>query len=162
MIEKEIVKRLADEQLAFSDCYLVDVTIKPGNLIVVEIDHDVAVGIDDCVALSRYIEGKIDRNIEDYELEVGSSGIGSPFKIVRQYIKNIGNEVEVLLISGIKSAGILKSADETGFVIAANRRSSESRGNRKIGGNRGKEEIKEDQYYTFDKIKYTKNIIRFK
>jgi len=156
MIEKEIVKRLAEGQLAFSDCYLVDVTIKPGNLIVVEIDHDVAVGIDDCVALSRYIEEKIDRDIEDYELEVGSSGIGSPLKIARQYIKNIGNEVEVLLKSGIKLKGILKSADETGFAIVVNQGSKEKR------RSRGKEEIEEDQYYMYDEIKYTKNIIRFK
>ena len=151
MIEKEVVTRLAEEQLAFSDCYLIDVTIKPGNLIVVEIDHDVAVGIDDCVALSRYIEERIDRDMEDYELEVGSSGVGTPFKIVRQYIKNMGNEVEILLKSGIKLNGVLIAADESGVTI--------SRGNR---GSRGNEENGIAQTYTYDEIKYTKNIIRFK
>ena len=160
MIEREIVKRLAEEQLAFSDCYLVDVTIKPGNLIVVEIDHDVAVGIDDCVTLSRYIEERMDRNIEDYELEVGSSGIGSPLKIVRQYIKNIGNEMEVLLKSGSKLKGILKAADENGITMTVGQRGN--------GGSRGNGEagkvgrIEEELSYTFDKIKNTKNIIRFK
>ena len=133
MIEREIVKRLAEEQLACSDCYLIDVTIKPGNLIVVEIDHDEAVGIDDCVTLSRYIEERIDRNIEDYELEVGSSGIGSPLKIVRQYTKNIGNEMEVLLKSGIKLKGILKSANENGITIAVCGGSRGSRGNGEVG-----------------------------
>ena len=154
MIEKEVVTRLAEEQLAFSDCYLVDVTIKPGNLIVVEIDHDVAVGIDDCVALSRYIEERMDRDMEDYELEVGSSGVGTPFKLVRQYIKNMGHEVEVLLKSGIKIKGVLKSADETSVTINRG-----SRGNR---GNRGNREDGIAQTYTYDEIKYTKNIIRFK
>ena len=149
MIDREVVTRLAEEQLAFSDCYLVDVAIKPHNLVVVEIDHDIAVGIDDCVDLSRYIEAHLDRDIEDYELEVGSSGVGVPFKIVRQYIKNKGQEVEVLLKSGMKLKGTLKSADETGFTIAANR------------GNRGSRGNEEDQYYTYDEIKYTKNIIRF-
>ena len=148
MIEKEVVTHLAEEQLAFSDCYLVDVTIKPGNLIVVEIDHDVAVGIDDCVALSRYIEERIDRDMEDYELEVGSSGVGTPFKIVRQYIKNMGNEVEVLLKNGKKLKGVLTSADETSVTISL--------------GNKQKETVFENQTYTYDEIKYTKNIIRFK
>ena len=156
MIEREIVKRLAEEQLAFSDCYLVDVTIKPGNLIVVEIDHDKAVGIDDCVSLSRYIEERIDRNIEDYELEVGSSGIGSPLKIVRQYVKNIGNEMEVLLKSGIKLRGELKAADENGITIAIGGGSRGSRGNGEARGSDG------DQSYTYGEIKNTKNIIRFK
>ena len=169
MIEKEIVTRLAEEQLAFSDCYLVDVTIKPGNLIVVEIDHDVAVGIDDCVALSRYIEERIDRDMEDYELEVGSSGVGTPFKIVRQYIKNRGNEVEVLLKSGIKLKGVLKSADDTSVTVnVENRGSSGKRKNAEVGEstnnkrNKQKETILENQTYTYDEIKYTKNIIRFK
>ena len=160
MIEKEIVTRLAEEQLAFSDCYLVDVTIKPDNLIVVEIDHDIAVGIDDCVALSRYIEERIDRDIEDYELVVGSSGIGTPFKIVRQYIKNIGNEVEVLLKSGIILKGALVAADENEITV-------ENRGNGKI---RKQSSISDSydlkngvaQTYKYEEIKYTKNQIRFR
>ena len=165
MIERDIVKQLAEEHLAFSGCYLVDVTVKPGNLIVVEIDHDEAVGIDDCVTLSRYIEERIDRNIEDYELEVGSSGIGSPLKIVRQYMKNMGNEMEVLLKSGLKLKGILKSADENGITIAVGRGNGGSRGNRGNGGSRGNGEtgrIDEEQFYRYDEIKSTKNIIRFK
>ena len=154
MIDREIVWRLVEERLAFSDCYPVDVIVNPGNLIVVEIDHDVAVGIDDCVALSRYIEECLDRDVEDYELEVGSSGVGTPFKMVRQYIKNIGNEVEVLLKSGIKWKGILKSADVSGITLTVVRRI-------KPEGSKRKETVCEDQTYTYDEIKYTKNIIRF-
>lgn len=162
MIEKENIARLAEEWLALSDCYLVDAIVKPGNQIVVEIDHDVAVGIDDCVALSRYIEERLDRNVEDYELEVGSAGVGAPFKIVRQYFKNKGNEVEVLLKSGIKLKGILNSADENGITITESR---ENRGNRGRRGNEGNGEagkIEEERSYTYDEIKKTKNIIRFK
>jgi Uncharacterized protein conserved in bacteria len=155
MIEKEVVTRLAEEQLVFSDCYLVDVTIKPGNLIVVEIDHDVAVGIDDCVALSRFIEENMNREVEDYELEVGSSGVGSPLKIVRQYIKYIGNEVEILLKSGVKKKGILIAANESGVTISIERRKNSE-------GSKRKETVIEDYPYKYDEIKYTKNIIRFK
>ena len=79
--------RLAEAALADSACYLVDVVIGADNAIVVEIDHDEAVSIDDCVALSQYIEQHLDRDAEDYELEVTSAGLDRPFKIVRQYRK---------------------------------------------------------------------------
>jgi ribosome maturation factor RimP len=154
MIVREVVARLAEEQLAFSDCYLVDVTVKPGNLVIIEIDHDEAVGIDDCVALSRYIEERIDRNIEDYELEVGSSGVGTPFKIVRQYIKNKGNEVEVLLKSGLKQKGILQSAGESEMTLTVTKQI-------RPDGAKRKQTVTENQTYPYDEIKYTKNIIRF-
>ena len=166
MIDKEVVTRLAEEQLAFSDCYLVDVAIKPNNLIVVEIDHDVAVGIDDCVVLNQYIVAHLDKDVEDYELEVGSSGVGFPFKIIRQYIKNMGNEVEVLLKSGMKLKGVLKSADETSITISrGNRRSREieETGEQTNSKKKKKKEtVLENQTYKYDEIKHTKNIIRFK
>jgi ribosome maturation factor RimP len=155
MIEKETVTRLAEEYLASAACYLVEVTVKPGNLIVVEIDHDKAVGIDDCVALSRYMEERIDRNVEDYELEVGSTGISAPYKIVRQYIKNQGNEVEMLLANGTKLIGVLQSADEHAVTIAVTKEAKPAGAKRKVT-------IYENQTYGYDEIKYTKNKLRFK
>jgi ribosome maturation factor RimP len=155
MIDKENITHLAEEGLASSDCFLVDVNIHPGNLIVVEIDHNQAVGIDDCVVLSQYIEQRLDRDMEDYELEVGSSGIGTPFKIVRQYIKNCSNEVEVLLKNGLKLKGILKSANESGITLTVAVKTKPEGSKRKIT-------VLEEQTFLYDEIKYTKNIIRFK
>jgi len=155
MIDKNIIIQLVEGQLASSESYLVDVIIKPGNLIVVEIDNDEAVGIDDCVALSRYIESQLDREVEDFELEVGSAGITSPFKVLRQYQKNIGNEVEILLKKGVKLTGVLKSADENGIVVTIEKQVKPEGAKRKVT-------VQEDQSYTFDEIKYTKYLIRFK
>lgn len=155
MIEKNVISRLAEEKLASSSNYLVDVVIKPGNLIIVEIDNDEAVCIDDCVALSRFLEEHLDRDIEDYELEVGSAGITSPFKVLRQYSKNIGNEVEMLLKSGVKLTATLKSVDEKGVVVSVEKKVVPEGGKRKVT-------VTEDQSYTFDEIKYTKYLIRFK
>ena len=93
MIEKNEVKRLAEAFLATTENYLVDVEMKPGNLIVVEIDNDEAVCVDDCAALNRYLEEQLGPEVDDYDLEVGSAGITSPFKILRQYQKNVGNEI---------------------------------------------------------------------
>ena len=155
MIEKEMISRLAEEKLAFSGNYLVEVLVKPGNVIVVEIDNDEGVNIDDCAELSRYIEEHLDRDKEDFELEVGSAGITSPFKVLRQYVKNIGKEVEVQLKNGTKHTGVLKSADEGGIVITVEKLI-------KPEGTKRKKMIEEDLSYSFDEIKYTKYIIRFK
>ena len=117
MIDKSVINNLVESKLKGTDYFLVDISVSPDNMISIEIDNDNGVSIDDCVALSRYVDENLDREKEDFELEVGSSGITSPFKIVRQYIKNTGKEVEMLLRSGIKLTGILKNADKNGATI---------------------------------------------
>ena len=95
MIEKNIVKALVEEWLEDKDYFLVDIEVSNDNRIVVEIDHADGVWIEDCVELSRYIEDRLDREKEDFELEVGSAGLGQPFKVEQQYINFIGKEVEI-------------------------------------------------------------------
>ena len=96
MIDKNVVKTLVLEWLQGKEYFLVDVEVSPDDRIVVEIDHAEGVWIEDCVALSRFIEEHLSRDEEDYELEVGSAGLGMPFKVEQQYINCIGKEVEVL------------------------------------------------------------------
>ena len=155
MIDKKEIEAFVEEGLTGSDCFVVDVQVKPDNVIVVEIDNEEGVDIDRCVALHRFLESKLDRDVEDYELEVGSAGITSPFKVLRQYVKNIGNEVEMLLKSGTKLTGVLKSADENGVVVTVEKQVKPEGAKRKVT-------VREDQSYTFDEIKYTKYLIRFK
>ena len=113
MIDKNVVTRIVEEWLEGKDYFLVDVTVTPDDKIVVEIDHAEGVWIDDCVDLSRYIESKLNREVEDYELEVGSAGIGQPFKVLQQYIIHIGKEVEVQDKDGKKWTGVLVDANES-------------------------------------------------
>ena len=155
MIEKAVVTQLVEEHLQASNSYLVDVAIKPGNYIVVEIDSDDSVSIDDCVALSQYIEAHLDRDVEDYELEVGSAGITSPFKVLRQYQKNIGNEVEMLLNSGTKKVGVLIAVDISGATISVEKKVKPEGAKRPVM-------VTEEENYPFEEIKYTKYLIRFK
>lgn len=155
MIDKNVVKQLVEERLASSDTYLVAVDVQPDNLITVEIDNDEGVDIDTCVELSRYLEAHLDRDTEDYELEVGSAGITSPFKVLRQYLKNKGNEVEMLLKSGIKLTGILDDADEKGAVILLEKQV-------KAEGSKRKTTVQEKVFYPYEEIKYTKYLLRFK
>lgn len=155
MIEKKEIIDLVNGFLVNSECYLVDVSVAPDNLIVVEIDHDNGVAIDDCVALSRYMEDCLDRDVEDFELEVTSAGITSPFKTVRQYLKNVGKEVEIMLKNGGKHSGRLKAANEEEFVVTLEKQI-------KPEGAKRKQTIREDETFRYEEIKYTKNIIRFK
>ena len=155
MIEKKTVCQIVDEWLAGKDYFLVEVTISPDDKILVEIDHKEGVWIEHCVELSRYIESKLDREDEDYELEVGSAGIGQPFKVLQQYINHIGKEVEVLAKDGRKLSGVLKEADEQHFVVTIQKKVKEE------GAKRPKL-VDEDLTFTYEEIKYTKYLISFK
>lgn len=117
MITKAEIIHLAEEALAGTDRFIVEVLVKMDNVIMVFIDADSSVTIDHCVELSRYIEHQLDRETEDFELRVSSAGLDHPFKLMRQYTKNIGLPVQVVLTDGEKHIGKLLSADEKGISI---------------------------------------------
>ena len=155
MIDKSIVKSLVEEWLDGKEYFLVDVEISKDNKIVVEIDHADGVWIEDCVELSRYIEDRLNRDEEDYELEVGSAGLGQPFKVPQQYINFVGKEVEVLDGDGKKMKGILKSVDGNDFVVTVREKVKEE--------GKKRSELKDvDKTFQMDKVKYTKYLISFK
>lgn len=155
MIDKNVVKKLVDEWLQDQEYFLVDIEISPDNRIVVEIDHADGVWIEDCVALSRYIEERLSRDDEDYELEVGSAGLGQPFKVPQQYVNFVGKEVEVLDADGIKVKGILKAVDGNDFTVGVEEKV-------KVEGKKRPVKMEVDYVYQMDKVKYTKYIISFK
>ena len=111
MISKNVVQQLIDQWFEDKDYFLTDLAIN-GDKILVEIDHAEGVWIEDCVALSRHIEQGLDRDEEDFDLEVGSAGIGQPFKVLQQYEIHLGDEVEILTTGGKKLQGRLAAASE--------------------------------------------------
>lgn len=155
MIDKNIVKSLVDEWLEGKDYFLVDITISTDNKIVVEIDHVDGVWIEDCVDLSRFIEDRLSRDDEDYELEVGSAGLGQPFKVPQQYINFVGKDVEVLDADGRKYKGVLTAVDGNDFTLMVQEKV-------KVEGK--KRPVKSDVEYHFnmDSVKYTKYLLSFK
>ena len=155
MIEKKTVCQIVDEWLDGKEYFLVEVTISPDDKIVVEIDHKEGVWIEDCVELSRYIESKLNREEDDYELEVGSAGIGQPFKVLQQYRNHVGKEVEVLKKDGRKLCGVLKDADEQHFTVTIEKKV-------KPEGAKRPQLVQEDETLAYDEIKYTKYLISFK
>lgn len=155
MIDKNVVSGIVNEWLEDKEYFLVDVAVSPDDKIVVEIDHAEGVWIDDCVELSRFIESKLDRAQEDYELEVGSAGIGQPFKVLQQYLIHIGKEVEVLTRDGQKQCGVLKEADEQGIVLTVQKKV-------KPEGAKRPKWVDEEVSYKYEELKYTKYLISFK
>ena len=148
MIPENQIRNWIEEHLQGSDRFLVELVIKSGNRIMVFIDSDSSVLIEHCISLSRFIESQLDRNIEDFELNVSSAGLDHPYKLMRQYVKNIGRDVSVTLSDGSKVSGTLTQADENGFSILE-----------KI---KQKKIIIEKEYrFTFTEIKETKEIIKF-
>ena len=117
MIDKTLVKSLVDEWLNDKAYFLTDLTVSADDRIVVEIDHEDGVWIEDCVALSRHIEDGLNRDEEDFELEVGSAGIGQPFKVLRQYEIHQGEDVEVLTKEGRKLKGALQDVTAENFTV---------------------------------------------
>jgi ribosome maturation factor RimP len=155
MIDKKLIEDIVNGYLERTNYFLVEVKVSPENAITVEVDSDDTVAIDDCAAISRHIESQLDRDREDFELEVGSTGISSPFRTVRQYRKNIGKEIEVLTRAGKKLTGILKSADDNGFVLTVEKQIKPEGAKRKV-------KIEEDLTFHYEEIKKANYLIRFK
>ncbi|MCA1756214.1 MAG: ribosome assembly cofactor RimP [Bacteroidales bacterium] len=122
MIDKKEIIKLAEEYISGKDIFLVDVKVGTGNRISVLADKKGRITIDDCAALSRHIEGAMDRETEDFELQVSSPGLTSPFRVREQYDLNIGNKIEVTPVDGRKFKGILLSATAEGFEVETEKR----------------------------------------
>lgn len=117
MIQKQEIIDLVDQFLlaSESESYLIDVTVSRDNQIVITLDNDEVITLDECTALNQYINERLDRDKEDFELEVGSAGLTAPLRTLRQYAKFEGETMEVMLRDGRKLRGILGATDDEGF-----------------------------------------------
>ena len=150
-MDADKIRNIAEEELAEGSLFLVEVNITPGNEIEVVIDSDGSVDIDDCVALSRAIEERLDREEEDFT----SAGIGRPLRLLRQYRKLIGRPVEVVLLNGTKIIAELRDADEGSVTLAY-------REMRAVEGKKRKQGFDVVQTYPLSEIKSTKEYLDFK
>ena len=155
MILKDTVNQLIENYLTDTGYYLVDLKVSPDNRISIEIDSFDGVSIEFCAELNKHIDAQFDREVEDFELEVSSAGLTEPFKVLKQYEKNIGNEVEVLTKTGKKLVGVLTETHENVFVLQTEKTI-------KPEGAKRKQIVIEDITFTYEEIKHTKYIIRFK
>ena len=117
MIDKVEILDLIREVLDGTDKFLVDLHVSKDNRINVSIDGDNGINIDDCIELSRHIEGNLDREKEDFELNVASAGLDSPLKLLRQYKKNVGRSLKVETMDGEVKEGVLMEATNEKIVL---------------------------------------------
>jgi len=118
MILDSQIKVLVEECLGNGPVFPVIVTVGKGNQIQVLLDGDEGVIVDDCVRVSRFIESKLNREEEDFELEVASFGIGTPLVLPRQYRINIGRSAKVTLSDQQTITGVIVAAGDQSFTLA--------------------------------------------
>ena len=117
MITNEAIIELVEQHIQGTDIFLVEIAVKPGNVIRIHVDRPDGISIDECVKISRHVNEMLDRDVEDYSLEVSSPGLGTPFKVKQQYEKNAGQTIDVLLSDGTRIAGKVKSVSDSGIVL---------------------------------------------
>ena len=155
MINKETIKTVVEEWLKDNDYFLVDIIFADGDRIVIEIDHADGVWIEDCAELSRFLQERLGDDLGEYELEVGSAGLGQPFKVAQQYMNHIGDMVEVLDLDGKKVQGILKAVDGTNFTVSVKEKQKQEGKKRPVL-------VEVDKCYSMDAVKYAKYVLAFK
>ena len=109
MIDTKFIRGLLEEKIKNSPFFIVDISINPGNRIQIYLDSKSGVSINDCAEMSRYIENNLNRDTEDFALEVSSAGLNMPFRVDAQYNKNIGKNVKVKTKDGQVYKGKLQA-----------------------------------------------------
>ncbi len=158
MISKSRVEELIQERIEAlgNGLFVVELNISPANVISVELDkHSGGVSIEDCMSVSRNIEHNLDREQQDFELNVSSAGLDKPFRVLAQYEKNIGRDVEVRLHEGSKFEAKLIAADTKGITV-------ETASKVAVEGKKKKELVVEQKTFAYDEVKQTKVVISFK
>ncbi|MCG8411774.1 MAG: ribosome assembly cofactor RimP [Bacteroidales bacterium] len=155
MIDREKIINIIKDTVDEKEAFIVEVKVSSSNKINIEIDSISGFSINDCVEVSRLVESQLDREEEDFELEVASAGLSEPFKVIQQYQKNLGKEVETLTSEGKKIKGILVDVTDEDFEIEESKMV-------RVEGKKKKQNVIEKHRFTFDQVKSTKIIIKFK
>ncbi|PLX22251.1 MAG: ribosome assembly cofactor RimP [Marinilabiliales bacterium] len=154
-LAKEKIEDIISDIIKEKEAFVVEINVSPSNNINIQIDSVKGFTIDDCVEVSRLIEASLDREEEDYELQVSSAGLSEPFRVIEQYRKNLGNEIETITKKGIKIKGVLSKVTENDFEI-------EEAKMVKVDGKKKKQNVIEKHQLVYDQVKSTKIIIKFK
>ena len=155
MAFKNKVQELLEAALAEREhLFLIDLSINDANKISVVLDGDFGVNLQDCIDVSRAIENNLDREEQDFSIEVASAGVSSPLKLVRQFKKNIGRTLKVKTIASEEVEAKLTSADDEKITLEW-----QAREPKKIG--KGKETVEKKLELPYENIKEAIVIISF-
>jgi ribosome maturation factor RimP len=154
MISKEIVKSIVLSAIERTSIFVVDTKVDSANRIFVEVDKPEGITVDECADISRAVESGLNRDAEDFELEVSSPGLTEPFKVMEQYRKNCGRQVDVMKRDGRKVSGTLRDVDDKGIVLDVKTKIAEA-------GHKRPKTVMQNVAINFDDIKTTKVTITF-
>ncbi len=154
MIAKEVVEKLVNERLD-DQMFIVEITISENNDIRVYVDGFEGMTIEQCISVSRNVEHNLDREEEDFSLQVSSPGLTQSFKVKQQYEKYTGREIEVKTVEGVEMEGLLKESNEEGIVLETSSRE-------KVEGHKKKQLVVKEHILKYDEIKSAKAVISFK
>jgi ribosome maturation factor RimP len=132
MIQVDLVRSCLQDELPRRGLFLVDVTVRPGNRITVHADSMKGISIEECIAVSRFIESRFNRETEDYELEVSSPGLENPLKQPEQYQKNLGRWIDVITFDGLKTTGKLVNVSEGSIALEIETIEKDARTRKKV------------------------------
>ncbi len=155
MITRESVTKLIEEKIAGTDMFIVDVTVRPGNVIDVTLDSDAGITIEACTGVHRHLLHEMDREVEDYSLEVSSPDLTKPLMVLRQYIKNIGRDLAVKKADKSKIEGRLIAANEQEITLLTEQKEE-------VPGKKGKKLVEREITIPFIEMTEAKVMIRFK
>ncbi len=161
MISKQFIQNIIKEELSNLNIFLIDLQINSSNSIKILLDSEKGVKISECAKISKSIEHQIDREKEDFDLEVSSYGVFSPFKILLHYKKNLGKEVEVFLVEGQNFKGVLNKFEtlEDNETVSSLEISQKKK--KKIEGKKKKIEVEEIININIEKIKKIRLVPKF-
>ena len=155
MITRESVTQLIEAKIAETDMFIVDVTVRPGNVIDVTLDSDAGITIEACTGVHRHLLHEMDREVEDYSLEVSSPDLTKPLMVLRQYIKNIGRDLAVKKADKSKIEGQLIAANEQEITLLTQQKEE-------VPGKKGKKLVEREIIIPFTEMTEAKVMIRFK
>lgn len=155
MIDKNEVLKAVETAIEGSDLFVVEVEVTPAKSVIVEVDSPGSIDIDTCAALTRRIYELLPDELEDYDLEVGSAGLTSPFKVRGQWEKNVGKEIELLTADGRKLSGVLVSLGQEDFTL-------EYPVKEKLPGKKRPEIVVRQETIPFSGVKRANYLLRFK
>lgn len=135
--------------------FLVDLQVSASNVIKVFVDSFDGLTIDQCVKINRHLENSLDRETEDFELQVSSPGLTESFRVKEQYLKNAGREVEIVTTDGTKRSGLLKEVKPE-FVLL------ETSAREKVEGHKKKQLVVREHQIEYSDIKSAKVVVSFK
>lgn len=155
MLDKKEIISLVEKAVEGTDAFIVSVTVSSGNDIVVELDSATGIDLDFCAEVTRALNEALDRDVEDYSLEVGSASLTAPFKVRGQYEKHLGDDVELITRDGKKLRGVLTAVGDDDFTVEITRKVKEEGKKRPVM-------VAQPETFAYDQVKEVKYSLSFK